>query len=474
MRDIVGRHREIETLNKYYSSSNSEFIAVYGRRRVGKTFLIRKVFDQKVTFQLTGIGNATLKQQLTNFHLSILKQFPAASFPPATSWIDAFQQLIACLEKSSDSKKVVFFDELPWFDTAGSGFIQALEHFWNSWVSARTDILLITCGSAASWMINKLINNKGGLHNRLTCRMKLLPFKLSECEEFLNSKKTVLDRYQLIQLYMVFGGIPFYWDEVQPGLSAAQNIENICFAENGLLRNEFNNLYASLFSKSERHIAIVKTMAQKSMGLTRDEIITGSGLANAGSATRLLEELETSGFIRKYVPFGKKMRNSLYQLTDFYSLFYLKFIENARLMEQNNWLSMIDNPQWRAWSGYAFEQVCMHHVQQLKMALGISGVQTEVSSWRSSTSEKGAQIDLIIDRRDQVINLCEMKFSINPFIFNKSYAADLQNKIGTFRSETGTRKSVFLTLVTTFGVQQNNYSAALVQNDLSMDILFKD
>jgi len=474
MRDVVGRYREIETLNKYYSSSNSEFIAVYGRRRVGKTFLIRTVFDQKFTFQLTGIGNATLKQQLTNFHLSILKQFPAVSFPPATSWIDAFQQLIICLEKSNDSKKVVFFDELPWFDTAGSGFIQALEHFWNSWASARIDILLITCGSAASWMINKLINNRGGLHNRLTCRMKLLPFTLCECEEFLNSKKTVLDRYQLIQLYMVFGGIPFYWDEVQPGLSAAQNIENICFAENGLLRNEFNNLYASLFSKSERHVAIVKIMAQKSMGLTREEIITGSGLANAGSATRLLEELETSGFIRKYVPFGRKMRNSLYQLTDFYSLFYLKFIENARLMEQNNWLSMIDSPQWRAWSGYAFEQACMHHVQQLKMALGISGVQTEFSSWRSSTSAKGAQIDLVIDRRDQVINLCEMKFSINPFVIDKSYAADLQNKIGTFRSETGTRKSVFLTLVTTFGLQQNSYSTALVQNDLSMDILFKD
>jgi len=210
------------------------------------------------------------------------------------------------------------------------------------------------------------------------------------------------------------------------------------------------------------------------MGLTREEIITGSGLANAGSATRLLEELETSGFIRKYIPFGKKMRNSLYQLTDFYTLFYLKFIENARLMEQNNWLSMIDSPKWRAWSGYAFEQVCMCHVPQLKIALGISGVQTEVSSWRSTTSPKGAQIDLVIDRRDQVINLCEMKFSINPFIIEKGYAADLQNKIGTFRSETGTRKSVFLTLVTTFGLQQNSNSASLVQNDFSMDILFKD
>ncbi len=300
-----------------------------------------------------------------------------------------------------------------------------------------------------------------------------MPFTLYECEKYLKSRKIKLDRYQIIQLYMAFGGIPFYWDEVKPGLSAMQNIENICFSETGLLRNEFINLYRSLFNKHERHLSLVRALAKKSKGLGRDELISLSGLPNAGSTTRLLNELEESGFIRKYTPFGKKLRNSLYQLVDFYSHFYIKFIASIQLMETNNWLNSIDTPKYRAWSGYAYEQVCQYHLPQIKQALGISGVYSTISSWRSSKSDPGAQIDLIIDRRDQVINLCEIKFSINPYTINNKYASELRNKIGVFKSETGTRKSVFLTMITTFGVKQNIHSTGLLQNELQMDDLFR-
>ena len=321
-------------------------------------------------------------------------------------------------------------------------------------------------------MINKLINNKGGLDNRVTKRMKLEPFTLYECEELLKSKNSLLDRYQIIQLYMALGGIPFYWDEVERGKSAMQNIENICFSETGLLRTEFTNLFRSLFSNYERHISIVYALARKSMGLTRDEIVKLSGLPNAGSTTRLLVELEESGFIRKYVPFGKKMRNSLYQLVDFYTHFYLKFIKNTQPMDKNNWINMIDAPKYRTWSGYAFEQICLYHLPQIKKSLGVSGVQTSVSSWRSTSDNNGAQIDLVIDRRDQVVNLCEIKYSINPYTITKKYSGELRNKIGLFKSETKTRKSAFLTMITTYGVQQNQYSGALVQNEMVMDELF--
>jgi len=272
---------------------------------------------------------------------------------------------------------------------------------------------------------------------------------------------------------MSLGGIPFYWDEVKPGLSAMQNIENICFSETGLLRTEFTNLYRSLFSNHERHLSLVKAIAKKSKGLFRDELIKLSGLPNAGSTTRLLDELEESGFIRKYVPFGKKLRNSLYQLVDFYTHFYLRFIENTQLLNNNNWVNAVDNPKYRAWSGYAYEQICLYHLPQIKQALGVSGVYTTVSSWRSSNSDFGAQVDLIIDRRDQVINLCEIKFSINPYTINKKYASELRNKIGTFKLETGMRKSVFLTMITTFGVKQNIHSTGLIQNELQMDDLFR-
>lgn len=470
---MIGRSTETTLLKSLLVSSKSEFVAVYGRRRVGKTFLIRRAFEQGFAFQVTGLANANTEQQLLNFHIALEKMGAHVSEKPAENWLYAFLYLSNHLEKMGEGKKIIFIDELPWFDTKGSGFIQALEHFWNSWASARSDVILITCGSAASWMINKLLNNHGGLHNRVTKRIKVNPFTLQECEAFLRAKNSSLERYQIIQLYMALGGVPFYWDEVDPHQSAAQNIENLCFSENGLLHAEFKNLFTSLFNHSDRHIAVVRAIAQKAMGLTREEIISLSALPNGGTMSALLQELEESGFIRRYVPFGKKMRNSLYQLVDFYTLFYLRFMEGVNEMEENHWLNRIDSPPHRAWSGYAFEQVCLYHVTQIKKALGISGVQTSTSAWRSTTSGSSTQIDLLIDRRDQVINLCEMKYSINEFSIDKKYAEELRNKVGVFKAETGTKKSIFLTLLTTFGVKQNQYSLGLVQRELRMEVLFE-
>ena len=470
--DIVGRKNELSILDSIYKSKKSEFVAIYGRRRVGKTFLIRSAFKNKFIFQITGLANASLKQQLANFQMVLSKTDRKHDYKPARNWLVAFSQLADFLA-TKRKKKLLFIDELPWFDTHNSKFVQALEHFWNSWASARKDVVLIVCGSATSWMVNKLINNKGGLHNRVTKKIKLLPFTLHECEKYLQAKKIRLDRYQIIQLYMSMGGIPFYWDEVKRGLSAMQNIEQICFSETGLLQNEFNNLYRSLFHNHEKHLKIVKALAGKSKGLSRAELIKLSGLPNAGSTTRLLDELEESGFVRKYMPFEKKSRNSLYQLVDFYSHFYLKFIANTQISNKNNWLNALDTPKYRAWSGYAYEQVCLYHLPEIKNALGISGVYTSVFSWRSSASERGAQIDLIIDRRDKIINLCEIKFSINPFVISKKYAAELRNKIGTFKAETRTRKSVFLTMITTYGVKPNIHSTGLYENELQMGELFK-
>jgi uncharacterized protein len=468
---MVGRENEIALFEEKYTSEKSDFMALYGRRRVGKTYLIREYFKGKITFQLTGIADATLQEQLLNFQIAFNEQYPALNQKPK-NWIEAFQQIKNCIEKSKQKKKVIFIDELPWFDTPNSKFIRALEHFWNSWASARKDVLLIVCGSAASWMINKLINNKGGLHNRVTLRLKIEPFTLKECEEFTKSKKMNLGHYQIIQLYMVFGGIPFYWDEIQKGLSASQNIDAICFSKNGLLLTEFSNVFKSLFSKAEKHELIVDALAKKSKGFTRSEIISETKISDGGGLSTILNELEESGFIRKYIPFNKKNRESLYQLSDFYTLFYLKFIKNYQITDTNFWLKTIDSPQHRAWSGYAFEQVCLYHLEQIKKALGISGIETNTSSWRSKNSKNGAQIDLVIDRRDQVVNLCEMKFSVNEFEIDKKYDAELRNKVGTFRTETKTRKSVFMTLITTFGLQKNQYYGN-VQNDLKMDVLFE-
>lgn len=322
-------------------------------------------------------------------------------------------------------------------------------------------------------MINTLIHNKGGLHNRVTYRIRLEPFSLNECEEYFKQRAAVFNRYQIVQLYMVMGGIPFYLDHVDIGMSAAQNINRLCFQRDGILAEEFNDLYTSLFSRAERHLSIIEALEKKVKGLTRKEIIELTKLPNAGSTIRILKELEESGFIRKYQSFGKKEKNSLYQLSDFYSLFYVKFIRGNHSLNENNWIQGLNTPQQRAWGGYAFEQVCLAHLPQIKHALGISGVQTNSSSWINTGKGKKRQIALVIDRKDGVINICEMKFSIKPFTIGKDYLIELQDKMETFRATTQTSKALFLTMITTFGIAKNEYSMGSVQNSLKMDDLFE-
>ncbi|NUO01649.1 MAG: ATP-binding protein [Saprospiraceae bacterium] len=470
---FIGREKEIQLLEQVLAEDRPAFVAVYGRRRIGKTLLIRKVFGERLTFHLTGIANVTKEQQLANFQAAFERQAPLSlQRETPENWFSAFQQLITFLETCPPGKKVIFLDELPWLDTPKSDFISSLEHFWNSWASARNDVVLVGCGSAASWMLNKLIHSRGGLHNRVTTRIRLEPFTLREAETLLLRKNAALDRYQIIQFYMAVGGVPFYLDTFDGQLSPMQNIEISCFSKDGFLRTEFDHLFQSLFVRAERHIAIVEAIATKSKGLTREEIIHLSGAPNNGSTTQLLEELEESGFIRKYQPFQKSNRQSLFQLVDFFSLFHLKFIKHANFRESGNWLAALESPTYRAWSGYAFEQVCLAHVPQIKQALGISGIFSQSSSWRSKGAENGAQVDLLIDRRDHVINLCEIKFSGEPFIITKAYAEQLRNKIAVFKSETATRKAVWLAMITTFGLKKNEYSGSLVQHELDMNCLF--
>ena len=473
MEYFIGREQEIQLLDRIYAENRSAFVAIYGRRRIGKTELIRHVLGERMTFYLTGIGNVTTEQQLVNFQTTFERQTPLLLHRPIpTNWFYAFQHLITFIEKSPEGKKVVFLDELPWLDTPKSDFIPALEHFWNSWASARTDIMLVVCGSAASWMLNKLIHNHGGLHNRVTTRIRLEPFTLREAEQLLLRKNAALDRYQIIQYYMAVGGVPFYLDTFDGQLTPMQNIENQCFAKDGFLRREFNDLFASLFVRAERHIALVEAIATKTKGLTREEIVRLSRLPNNGTTSQLLEELEESGFIRKYQPFQKNNRQSLFQLVDFYTLFYLKLIKNAHFEDSGNWLALTDSPIYKAWSGYAFEQVCLMHVPQIKQTLGISGIYSQSSSWRSKDAENGAQFDLLIDRRDRVISLFEIKFSSEPYTITKSYSEQLRQKIGVFKTETATRKAVWLAMLTPFGLKQNMYSGSLVQHSLDMNCLF--
>ena len=472
MRKLTGRITEIEVLEKIKTSSRAEFVAVYGRRRVGKTYLIKQFFQENFTFYLTGMANATTPLQIGNF-ISAYRQYHDLEINEIpTNWFEAFDLLRKLIEAKGTELCVVFLDEMPWLDTPRSNFVMALEYFWNSYSSSKNNLKLITCGSAASWMIHKLINNNGGLHNRVTKRLHIQPFTLKETEQFFQAKNIIFERYQITELYLILGGIPFYLEEIETGLSVAQNIDKLCFSPTGLIRNEYQNLFKSLFKDAQNHEAIINVLATKSKGLVRDEIIKLAKISNGGSSSKVLEELEYSGFIRKYQPFNGKIRNSLYQITDPFVLFYFQFMKNTKTEGEGAWLNQIDSPKYKAWSGYAFENICLLHISAIKKALGINGIYSENSAWRSYNKEENAQIDLLIDRKDNVISVCEMKFCNDEFVITKDYAEKLRKKLNVFKAESKTKKSLFLTIISTYGVQKNAHFLGLVQNSLTIDDLF--
>lgn len=467
---IVGREFELGQLSRYYKSKQSEFVAVYGRRRVGKTFLVRNAFPQ-IDFQYTAMMNVTRREQLVCF-ANALREQGLVDAADLSSWQEAFaelKRLICTLPKSR--KKVIFLDELPWMDKSDAVFIAAFEHFWNSWASVRNDIMLVVCGSATSWMMDKLINNRGGLHNRITLHIRLEPFTLRETELYLKSRKFRWGRTMIAECYMIFGGIPYYLSLLDSSLSLAKNVDFLFFRQNAVLRGEFNNLYASLFTNSKLYIGIVQLLGSKKKGLSRDEIVKGLKVADGGTFSKALADLENCGFIRNYTPFDKKKKTALFQLVDFYTLFYLNFIWERKINDEDFWSKNSRSTLRNAWIGYAFEQLCLAHVRQIKQGLGISGIITNVYSWRSTQKERGAQIDLVIDRNDNSITLCEMKWTNRQYSITAAYEKNLNNKVETFIEENETNKSVFLTMITTQGIMPNSHSQIL-DNNLVLNNLF--
>jgi len=469
--DIVGRKKEIEILKDCYESDKSEFVALYGRRRIGKTFLVKELFESDFTFYATGILNGTRAVQLKSFNRETARRFGRDS-SEAKNWMEAFDNLNSLVEKSTAGRKVIFLDEIPWMATRNSDFLAGLDYFWNRWASSRKDVLLIICGSAASWIVDNIVNNTGGLHNRITRQISLEAFTLKECEEYFISRRIPMTRYQMAEAYMVFGGIPYYLSLFNAKLSLYQNIDKMYFSSGAELSNEFENLYRSLFKNADSYMKIIETIAKKGVGITRDEISAGSKIKNGGSLTRLLKSLSTSGFVREYKGYGRAKRDSLYQLVDPFSLFDIHFRSKREEYSRDFWLRFSSTPAHASWSGFAFEKLCLTHLQEIRKALGISGVMTSVFSWRGKDADTGVQIDLVIDRGDHVINLCEIKFSSDEYRIDKQYSAALRAKRSAFVVSTGTRKAVNTTMITTFGLKRNPYSEEIT-SQIVLDDFFE-
>ena len=470
MKNIIGRLSEVNILNNCLNSSRSELIAVHGRRRVGKTYLIRNFYSKNFVFEFSGIHQEPMKKQLKNFYLKLETLYPVTKIPK--DWLEAFQLLEKYLETlKGKRKKVVFLDEFPWLDTRKSGFLAAFDNFWNNYASKRNDLIVVVCGSAASYMIQNIIQSKGGLHNRITQQIHLAPFNLLETELMLKSNNVKLSRYDILQLYMAIGGVPHYLEKILPGESVPQIIDRLCFQKNGFLRNEFKTIFASLFEHHENHERILRLLATVRKGFTRNEILAKIKLKSGGTLSKTLTELEMSGFIDKYTTY-KNAKDALYRLSDEYSLFYIRFIESSNVSSGTTWLNFRNQNSYKIWSGFTFETICIKHIEQIKEALKIRGIHSTSGSWISKKEAENVQIDLLIDRDDRVINLCEMKFYNEPFQIDKKMAENIQKKVSVFSSETKTNKNIFITFISTYGLKSNMYSTQYIQNELTLTDLF--
>ena len=463
---MIGREKEIHELENAYSGRESEFVAVYGRRRVGKTYLVRETFSERMVFQHTGLKSKPTAIQLDRFRQSLIEN-GFRDCGVLKNWYKAFDVLKTVIAASKRPKKVIFLDELQWMDRPNANFVSALENFWNGWASARKDVLLIVCGSASSWILRKIVYNKEGLHNRVTYRIPLRPFSLAECEAYAKDRNLEFTRRQLAELYMILGGIPYYWHFLERGKSVAQNIDEMFFSKSDKLEEEFGELYASLFQSPEPYIRLVTALATKKVGMTRDVLSAASGIAESGKMTQCLDDLDRCGFIRKYTPLGKSNRGSVYQLMDNFTLFHFSFIVSGRGSDRQYWSKLQSTRTHSTWAGLAFERLCLQHVDQIKRALQIGGVITNEHAWYSPA----AQIDLLIDRDDGIINLCEMKFADGVHTISKQESEAIRRKKLVLKEETATKKAVYVTYVTTEGLNRNSY-ANDVQSEVTLDDLF--
>lgn len=479
--NIIGRQNEIERLEAYINSSRSEFIAVYGRRRVGKTFLVKELFEHRFAFRITGMENVGTGEQLANFSYALHNL--TTSSPSFGCWADAFHALEQYLQTLPEGPKIVFFDELPWFDTPRSDFLAQLELFWNGWAFYRNDIKFIACGSATTWMLDKIINSRGGLHNRVTHEILLSPFTLGETETYFRQQGFLYDRSEILECYMAMGGVAYYLSLFERDKSVAQNIDNLCFKRGGELADEFNRLYRGLFKKADAYIEIVTALSRKNQGMTRLELLAASKQQNNGNFSTKLKELENCDFIRSYQPFGKSKKETMYQLIDPFTLFYFKFMNGKGSVLPGYWMKMLSTAEYHSWCGYAFEIVCLIHIPQIVHTLGIDGSFNTPCSWSFRPSglsanddedlQHGAQIDLLIDRSDNVINVCEMKYSLGEYEITKSYFSLLEQRLRIFKKVTSTRKSVVPVFVTSEGLLANAYSRRITREVTASD-LFKE
>ena len=492
--EIIARKREKQILESVLRSKSSELVCVYGRRRIGKTYLVRNFFescDNVIYFELTGQKQesgeyAPLKYQLANFKYQFERTFDR-DIPQPTSWQNAFTVLRKETErfKDSTSKLILFFDELPWLCSPRSGFFEALDQAWNTTFERQPNVKVIVCGSAASWMLKKIIHAKAGFSRRITHKIRLTLFSLKETKEYLLFKGFDLSSRSVAEIFMMLGGIPYYLNFMSPHKSIYQNIEDECFDINGRLVDEYAIIFNSLFKNSENHKKVVEYIASKHKGVLLEELTGKFSSLKGGSLSRILDNLVSSSFIKKTPPLYNEAKGTIYRLIDEFVLFHLKWIKPAprSIFESPSTLYFQNRAQsnsFKSWRGFAFERLCLKHEYQIRQSLGIHKILSIPSMvyFYDQQGKRSSQIDLLFERADNVISICEIKHSESEYELTKADVNSLMRKKEDLRRylalKKKTQKDIHIVYVTTNGVYLNKYFHQLQPSVVKLDDLFQN
>jgi len=490
--EIIARKKEKKVLADILWSKSAELLAIYGRRRVGKTFLVRNFFeslDNVIYFEMAGQKQesgeyAPLKYQLGNFKYQFERTFSKEIQVPQ-SWQEAFNILKKEVDRFDDAnvKLILFFDELPWLCSPKSGFFEALDQAWNTSFERQHNVKVIVCGSAASWMLKKIVHAKAGFSRRITHKIQLPPFSLKETKEYLTFKGFDLSLMSIAEIYMIFGGIPYYLNFMNPHKSIYQNIEDECFDISGRLVDEYHLVFDSLFNHSNNHKKIVEFIASRQKGVLLKELTKQFSSLKGGSLSRIIDNLVGSSFIKKTAPLYNEKKGTTYRIIDEYILFYLKWIKSApqSIIESPNTLyfqSIAQKNAYSSWKGFAFERLCLKHEYQIRKALGIHKILTMPSMvyFYDEQGKRSSQIDLLFERADRVITICEMKYSETEYSLKKSDIKSMMHKKKDLRRYLSAKKKgqkdIHICYITSNGVKHNQNFYELQPSVLHLNDLF--
>lgn len=471
--EMVGRVQERRCLDRCDGSDKSELVCVYGRRRVGKTFLVEQTLGPFFAFHVVGSKDAATSSQLREFGLELTDRGDPNPNPPA-DWREAFNRLYKVITapdapRSPHGKAVVFIDEFPWFAKQRSDFLSAFSTFWNRRSTTGQKLLVVICGSATSWVIEHVLESAGDMAARVTESIFLKPFALAETKEYFDSRGFGWDERSLIETQMVFGGLPYFFSLMSPHQSLAQSIDRLCLRPRAQLRDETMILLESTMRRSRLYVELFALLAQHRYGVPKAEAMRLLG-HSTNQFIKATAEAVKCGYVHEYKNLSKPQNPKYLMLVDPFILFHYRLIEPAHGDSPRSWADFVaDQERYTAWRGNAFEIVCLQHVRQLKSALGIGGVLTKEYPWASARKAGGAQVDLVIERADRIVNLCEMKFTDAPYELTSAVEQELVRKREVFREETGTRlalKTVLVSAQGTAGYHDSQIAQIITADDL--------